>query len=96
LRHRNVYIDDRPPPEERRQFVTLTPGEAGPRMFRIELHNRGRTRRGTLTAIGWFRLVRAARRRWPEAVLSPRGQEPITIRQRSAGPVVVVCRPLPA
>jgi hypothetical protein len=90
LRHRN----HRPPPEERHQFITLTPGDAGPRMFRIELRNRGRTRHGTATAIGWVRLLRAVRQRWPQDVLSPKGSEPITIRQRKAGPIVVVCQPL--
>jgi hypothetical protein len=36
-------------------------------------------------------LDEAIKKRHPNARLSPRGKEPITVRSRKAGPVVVTC-----
>jgi hypothetical protein len=84
MRTRNVYIDRPPPADRRHEFVELTAADHGPRMFAIELRNRGRTQSGTATLWGWSMILRAIRRRYPVACISPKGREPIVVRSRRA------------
>jgi hypothetical protein len=63
-------------------------------MFAIELRNRGRMRRDTATVWRWRAIVEAVERRHSGGTMSPKGKEPITIRSRKVGPVVVTCTAL--
>jgi hypothetical protein len=90
---RNVLLDGEPvPPGETERFVEVPKGND--RMFAVELRNRGRLQRGTATIWRWRWIMEAIKARHPGAVLSPRHKQPITVRSRKAGPVVVTCTPL--
>ncbi len=93
MTRRNVLLDGEPPPAgETKRFVEIPKGND--RMWAIELRNRGRVRRGTATVWRWRAILEAIKKRHRDARMSPRGKEPITIRSRKAGPVVVTCVPL--
>jgi hypothetical protein len=93
MKRRNVLLDgESPPPGETERFVEIPKGND--RMLAIQLHNRGRMQRGTATVWRWRAIVEAIKKRHPGARMSPRGKEPIIIRSRKAGPVVVTCTAL--
>jgi hypothetical protein len=64
------------------------------RWYRLTIFNRGRAQRGTASAYRWLWALRSAKARHPSAVLSPRGKEPVLVRSRVAGPVVLICESL--
>jgi hypothetical protein len=93
MKRRNVLIDGEPPPPgETEQFVEIPKGND--RFFAVELRNRGRVQRGTATIWRWRWIMEAVKKRHPGARLSPKGREPITVRSRKAGPVIVTCTAL--
>jgi hypothetical protein len=61
-------------------------------LLAVELRNRGWMQRGTATI--WRAIVEAIKARHPGASLSPRHKQPITVRSRKAGPVIVTLTPL--
>ncbi len=90
---RNVYINEPVPARERDRFVEIPKGND--RMFAVELRNHGRVQYGTATIWRWVAIVQAIRSRHHDACMSPKGKKPITVRSRKAGPIIVVCKPLP-
>jgi hypothetical protein len=93
MTRRNVLLDgETPPPGETERFVEIPKGND--RMWAIELRNRGRVRHGTATVWRWRAILEAVKKRHPSARMSPKGKEPITVRSRKAGPVVVTCTAL--
>jgi hypothetical protein len=68
-------------------FVTL---ERDLRWYRLTLFNRGRMRSGTASAYRYVRTLEAIKARWPGCKLTPKGHEPIMVRSRVAGPVVLI------
>ena len=81
-----------PPPGESERFVEIPKGND--RMWAIELRNRGRVQHGTATVWRWRWIMEAIKKRHPAARMSPKGAEPITVRARKFGPIVVTCTAL--
>jgi hypothetical protein len=93
MTRRNVLLNgESPPPGETEGFVEIPKGND--RMWAIELSNRGRVQCGTATVWRWRAIVEAIKKRHPHARMSPRGKEPITIRSKKFGPVIVTCTAL--
>jgi hypothetical protein len=64
------------------------------RMFRLELHNRGRVQFGTATIHRLTATFFAIRKRYPHAARSSKAKPPMVMRRRRAGPVVLIVTPL--
>jgi hypothetical protein len=68
-------------------FVEL---ERDLRWYRMTLFNRGRMRSGTASAYRYVWTLHCIKARHPDCKLSPKGREPIMVRSRVAGPVVLI------
>lgn len=68
----------------------LVPVPRDLRWYVITLYNRGRVRSGTGSIYRVKAILEAAKKRYPQARMSPRHVKPAMVRRRLAGPVVAV------
>lgn len=60
------------------------------RMFQVEVHNRGRITKGTMSTHRWAALIIAAKARYPKLTKTPFGIEPLVLRRERGGKVVAI------
>jgi hypothetical protein len=94
---RNVLLPGERIPDDGQEWITVPKGND--RMWRVTLvTRRGRTITGTATVYRWYAIMMGVRKRWPNAVMHPKTaavrEQPLTIRRRVAGPVVITCTAL--
>jgi hypothetical protein len=95
MKHPTVLLD-RAPPDDGEEYVDVPMGND--RWFAVTLFNRrrgaDRARTGTVTVWRLRALFEAIGRRYPQATKTPPHIEPMKVRTKRGGPVVMICEAL--